>query len=109
MHQRPHLRIAESAVDGALLWGAKNVSGFGSALDGGEAGRGDRSRLAGSLLVRGGESGLSGSPQKQRCCFGGERDAYSSSTEAALQPSCGQAAARLYSRSSPSSLVITVT
>ena len=26
---------------------------FGSALDGAEAGRGDRSRLAGSLLVRG--------------------------------------------------------
>ncbi len=31
----------------------KNASGLGSALDGAEAGRGDRSRRAGSLLVRG--------------------------------------------------------
>ena len=52
--------------------GCENASGFGSALDGAEAGRGDWSRLAGSLLVRERESGLWGSPKKQRCCFGGE-------------------------------------
>ena len=76
---------------------------FGSALDGAEAGRGDRSRLAGSLLVKGAkpEPALLGR---------GEGGAYSASTdEAALQQSCGQAAARPCPHSSPPSLVITFT
>src|SRR5215831_15675594 len=102
MHARPH-----------TCGGAKNASGYGSALEGAErdveTGVGSPARYW-SGLVRGRRKWVVRLHQKQRYCFGGEGGAYFPSTdEAALQPSCGQAAARLYSRSSPSSLVVTVT
>ena len=50
-------------------------------------------------VMPGGESGLSASTKQAALPLRG----------GALQPSCAQAAARLYSRSSPPSLVITIT